>query len=683
MTARGTLWPSKPSLGVHYTYDVGMLANEILQAKLHDAPIGFAVIEGPAMIFTVANARYREMVARADIVGRGWVDVFPELVGTPTHDAVRSAYAGQRVEVAEFAVPLMRDGQLREGFYSFSLDPTRSSEDGEVDGLVVLAVDVTELVARRKEAELLAARLRDSEARYRALFDAMDDGFCLLQMIFDDYGEPVDYRFLEANDAFLHHTGLPAPVGKTASELVPDLDASWFQLYGRVATTGVPARFENHAPAMDRWFDVFASRVGDPELRLVGVVFKNVNERKRAELAREAAFAAEQAARREAEQASRLKDEFLATVSHELRTPLHAMLGWLSLLRGDRVPDEKRDQALETIERNARSQARLIEDLLDVSRILAGKLRLDVEPTELRHAIEAAIETVRPAAEAKGVRLQAALSSGAIVMGDAQRLQQVVWNLVSNAVKFTPGGGRVQIVLQRLDSAVEITVVDSGIGIPAAFLPHVFERFRQADGGTTRVQGGMGLGLSIVRHLVEMHGGNVSAESEGEGQGSRFTLRLPLAVVNRIEPAPAQIRHPFECPPELMGLTILVVDDEEDAREVLRTMLEGCGAIVRVAGSVSAALRCFEDDPPRVLLTDIGMPGDDGYALIRSIRALPPEAGGDTPAVALTAYARSEDRTRCMLAGFSNHVPKPVEPRELLAVVASLAGRTRSTLRDS
>ena len=392
-------------------------------------------------------------------------------------------------------------------------------------------------------------------------------------------------------------------------------------------------------------------------------------------------FEREKAARATAEEANRLKDEFLATVSHELRTPLTAMLGWVQMLKSGTLPPEKHARALATVERNARAQAQLVEDLLDVSRILAGKLKLEMEPLDLAGVVEQALETVRPAAEARGTRLQATLDSAGLVMGDAHRMQQVVWNLLSNAVKFTPKGGRVQVLLARRDSSVEITVADTGEGIPGDFLPHVFERFRQAEGGSTRRYGGLGLGLSIVRHLVEMHGGSVGAWSEGPGKGATFTVRLPLAATTLrppppmdLPPAPRGLERP-ESPPELEGLHVLVVDDEPDTREMLRYLLEGCKARVSVASSAREALEMLGRQPPDVLLSDIGMPGEDGYSLIRGVRALPPERGGRTPAVALTAFARVEDRTRVLRAGFNSHVPKPVEPLELFAVMASLTGR--------
>jgi len=334
------------------------------------------------------------------------------------------------------------------------------------------------------------------------------------------------------------------------------------------------------------------------------------------------------------------------------------------------------------VERNARAQTQLIEDLLDVSSILAGKLRLKVEPVDLRTVVEAALDTVRPAADAKDIRLQPALDSIGIVMGDSYRLQQVAWNLLSNAVKFTPKGGRVQVVVTRTESLVELTVADSGQGISAEFQPHVFERFRQADGGTTRFHGGLGLGLSIVRQLVEMHGGRVSVFSEGEGHGARFTVRLPLSATRLRESGPplptghSLLAKESGAPPELHGLRVLVVDDEEDARDMLRTLLESCGAQVRVASSVEEGLHELTCEPPDVLLSDIGMPGQDGYTFMERVRKLPRErGGGNVSAVALTAYARVEDRTQALLAGFDHHVTKPVDPMELLAVVASLSVR--------
>lgn len=383
----------------------------------------------------------------------------------------------------------------------------------------------------------------------------------------------------------------------------------------------------------------------------------------------------EKLARHQAEEANRLKDEFLATVSHELRTPLTAMLGWVHMLRNAELGDDKRSQALETVERNARAQAKIIDDLLDVSRILAGKLKLEMESLELQAVVEQAIETAKPAALAREVRLQTALDSTIRVMGDPHRLGQIVWNLVSNAVKFTPGGGEVRVTLQRRDGLAEIEVTDTGDGISEDFLPYVFERFRQADGSTTRRQGGLGLGLSIVRHLVELHGGTVHAHSVGLNSGATFQVRLPLVALQRQAEERREVRSALHGGSQLAGVHLLVVDDEPDTRELLRTMLETCDARVTTASSAGEALLRLQDSRPDVLISDIGMPGQDGYHLIEQVRHLPADKGGHIPAVALTAYSRAEDRTRVLLAGFNSHVPKPVEPMELLAVLVSLSRR--------
>jgi PAS domain S-box-containing protein len=410
------------------------------------------------------------------------------------------------------------------------------------------------------------------------------------------------------------------------------------------------------------------------------------------DLARRAALAVDNARLyREAQEANRTKDEFLATVSHELRTPLTAVLGWARILRSGGIDEATAMRALETIERNARSQAQLVEDLLDVSRIITGKLRLDVRPVELKSVIDLAIEAIRPAAEAKGVRLQVVLDPAAgPISGDPDRLQQIIWNLLSNAVKFTPRDGRVQVRLERVHSHVELAVSDTGAGIEPKFLPFVFERFRQADGTSTRQYGGLGLGLAIVRHLVELHGGQVHAASPGENQGSTFTVELPLMAVQAETGAQeeqsalpsAETFIPLDLPKILDGLRVLVVDDEEDARELISTILEQRGAKVVSVPSATEALATLRHQRLDVIISDIEMPNEDGYTLIKQIRELDPKDGGRTPAAALTAYARTEDRMRALLAGFQIHLPKPIEPAELIAVVANLAERTGTAISD-
>jgi PAS domain S-box-containing protein len=391
----------------------------------------------------------------------------------------------------------------------------------------------------------------------------------------------------------------------------------------------------------------------------------------------------EKLARNEAERANRLKDEFLATISHELRNPLNAILGWAHMMRVGNLTPANVERAIETIYRNAKSQTQLVADLLDVSRIISGKLRLEMRTVDLLFIVNAAIDSIRPSADAKNIRLQTVLDPAAgPVLGDADRLQQIVWNLLTNAVKFTPKGGRIQVKLQRLDSHVEIVVSDSGVGISKDFLPYVFDRFRQADATTTRIHGGLGLGLSIVHQLVDLHGGNVSVHSEGEGKGATFTISLPFgaATDERVEAETVQpVQNDevisFKGLPSLHGLKVLVVDDEADTRELIREVLKECGSEVVTSPSAAEALIALEQHKPDVLISDLGMPDEDGYSLIAKIRQLPAERGGEIPAAALTAYARAEDRMRVLRSGFQFHLPKPVDSAELVTVVASLAGR--------
>jgi signal transduction histidine kinase/CheY-like chemotaxis protein len=380
-----------------------------------------------------------------------------------------------------------------------------------------------------------------------------------------------------------------------------------------------------------------------------------------------------------AETATRARDEFLASVSHELRTPLTSIIGWIQLLREETDPAQL-TEGLETIERNARAQSRLIEDILDFSRINAGKLRLDVRPIELIDVIGAAVEIVRPAADAKGVTLETVLDpSSGLVSGDADRLQQVVWNLLSNAVKFTPRGGRVQVRLQRVTSHSELTVSDTGEGISKEFLPFVFDRFSQADSTSSRKHGGLGLGLGIVRHLVELHGGTVQAFSSGLGNGSTFVVRLPLIVAHHQAGPSGVVEHGAHVRAELgdlSGVAVLVAEDNDDARKLLTTIFERCGATVEAAENVPAALGLLSRFRPDIIVSDIEMPGEDGYSLITKVRAqeMP---DGRIPAIALTAYTRSPDRVRALAAGFQMHMGKPVEPTELVAAVKSLLSTSR------
>jgi PAS domain S-box-containing protein len=883
-------------------------------------------------------------------------------------------------ELSYVSVPLFTDGRWTAIFW-VSDDRPRGWTAREV-ALVEAAGERAWLAAERLRNE---AGLRESEERYRTLFNSIDEGFCLVEVIFEDGGRPVDYRFLETNPAFAQQSGLKNAAGRRMRELVPAHEEFWFETYGRIALTGEPARFEHRAAALGRWFDVYAFRVGGGGSRKVAVLFNDVSarkeaeekllrsqemlslamgagrmgawsldlatnqvywspeleaifglepatftgalddfydyvhaedrgrvaaevrralaerrgyvvefryrhadgglrwmegrgrallpaggeptnvfgigiditERKRAELNAEflagvaddfvrvstpeeivtavggrlkrhlgasacafveidetresaavnyewheegapdfvgfyklpefgtaeflkaatsgrtiiirdvntdplvadpAAWAAlkigshvnvplvrdgewrfslcvyhagafdwredevrlmedlasrvwtrlerafaerererllewESSARLRAEEANRLKDEFLATVSHELRTPLTAITGWTHLLETGGLDAEMARHAVAVIRRNCEQQRQIVEDVLDVSRFTAGKLKLERETVDLAGVVLAAVETVRPSAEAKHIRLLPDLKPGVEVSGDPGRLQQVVWNLLANAVKFTPAGGRVGVSAGRLLTHARIEVSDTGQGIAPDFLPHVFDRFRQADSSTTRHHGGLGLGLSIVRHLVEAHGGSVHAYSAGEGQGATFTVDLPLPVAAEEQvtgrPGGRAARHetahysPADAPagadgeamPPLVGVRVLLVDDESDTLEIVSFLLRRGGAVVTAVPSAAAALEALGRAGPDVIVADVGMPGVDGYELMRRVRALGPDEGGRTPAVALTAYATAADQAQALRSGFQRHLAKPVEPGALYAAVADLAGR--------
>ena len=908
--------------------------------------------------YTYVNRATTEMfdIPAADFIGKTLWELFPDVKGNCFHaEAARALETQKPVVFENYYEPLDR-------WFENRVYPSAA-------GLSIFTTEIT----TRKRAE---KALRQSEERYRMLFESINDGFCVIQVIFDTDDKAVDYQFLEINPAFEKQTGLKEAVGKTVRDFAPNHEEFWFEAFGRIALTGTDAQFEQCAAELNRWFDVYGFRVGEPSSRHVAVLFNDITKRRQAEtLLRESeqkfsalaegmsqlvwmaeadgsifwynqnwyeytgttpadmegwgwqavhdpgllpqvierwqasietgerfemefplkgadgkfrwfltrvnplrdgegriirwfgtntdideqrriarrnqfvidideivrpletpeeitqtlarllgeylgadrcayavveedenhfyipgdytrgetqsivghysmsdfgaevlrlmranqpyivddvdtdsqvtendlvayrlidvqsvicvplhknnrfsacmavhqktlrrwladeielvAFVAnrfwesierariikslhesltrEQESRRQAEEANRLKDEFLATLSHELRTPLNAILGWSQILQSRNLSESDAKKALSTIERNARSQNQLIGDILDVSRIITGKLRLDVRSVDLSEIISAVVDAARPAAEAKNIRLQILLDPQAgPISGDPERLQQVIWNLLANAVKFTPKGGRVQIRLERVNSHVEIVVSDTGKGIKPEFLPHVFDRFRQSDGSMTRRHGGLGLGLAIVRQIVELHGGTASVDSAGEGQGATFTVKLPLLPIRR-EPEsdvprvhPAAEINPVDCTAELDDLRVLLVDDEADSRDLLNLILNSCGASVTTASSASEALKIISGEKFDVIISDIGMPEEDGFSLIKKIRELTDAEGGNVPAIALTAYARSEDRVQALRSGFQMHIAKPVEPSELVAAAANLAGRMRN-----
>ena len=516
-----------------------------------------------------------------------------------------------------------------------------------------------------------------------------------------------ELNVVEWNQWMEEHTGKRATevIGKSLLDLFPELTARRLDRHYKWALEGqvrvlsqalhgyliaMPVVSAEHGYAQMQQAVRISPLSHDGQVIGTLTIIDDVTERvaREAELqeqieARTRLLSSEKLARNDAERANRLKDEFLATISHELRNPLNAILGWAHMLRLGKLTPANAERAVETIYRNAKSQAQLVADLLDVSRIISGKLRLDVRTVDLISIVNAAMDSVRPAAEAKSIRLQTMLDPAAgPISGDADRLEQIVWNLLTNAVKFTPKDGRIQVRVQRIDSHVEIVVSDSGVGISKEFLPYVFDRFRQADASTTRIHGGLGLGLSIVHQLVDLHGGSVSVQSEGEGKGATFTIQLPFVgmVSNQkdaetVNPVQSDQINTLEGLPSLQGLKVLVVDDEADTRELIREVLKECGSEVILSRSVAEALEALEQHKPDILISDLGMPDEDGYSLISKIRALPSERGGHIPAAALTAYARAEDRMRVLRSGFQFHLPKPVDSAELVTVVASLAGR--------
>ncbi|WP_262985823.1 hybrid sensor histidine kinase/response regulator [Nostoc sp. 'Peltigera membranacea cyanobiont' 232] len=912
--------------------------------------------------FTYMNPSAETLLDRApgDLVGKNLWSEYPGLI---SNELAQIYWSAMRDRVAASMTAFYPD---HDRWYEVRTYPA-------ANGITVYFRNVTEQIQT-------AATLRQSEERYRTLFESIDEGFCIVEVLFDENDTPSasgsalranDYRFLEINPTFEQQAGLQQAVGKTVRQLVPDLEDHWIQIYGQVALTGEPARFENGSLAMNRWFDVYACRIGEPQARKVAIVFKDISDRKRAEelsrrtaelnafrvsltdalrsladpveiqatasrvlgeylganrvayfevrgadyvverdyvngaaalagnypidsfgaellavyrtgravsasnveadpnlspdqraayaaiqigayigiplvkrgefvaglavhtsgsrawtpdevsLAEEVAertwaaveraraeaalrdsenrfrmaieaaqlgtwdwnlitnqliwdegckamfglppealcsievffaglhpddrerleqvvqwtlnpassgkydveyrtigiqdgverwiaakgqayfdsadkpqrfvgtvlniteqkriqaereqlLAREQAAREAADRANRIKDEFLAVLSHELRSPLNPILGWARLLQNGKLSEARRAEALKTIERNANLQTQLIEDLLDISRIMQGKLSLTAAPVSLTFVISAAVETVRLAAEAKNIEIALDLDSeNAPISGDAARLQQVVWNLLTNAVKFTPNSGQVTVELRQLDGLAKIRVIDQGKGINPQFLPHVFEYFRQEDGSTTRKFGGLGLGLAIVRQIVEMHGGTVRAESQGENQGATFIIKLPVmqqATLIASEPIPTQT----EAEVPLDGVQILLVDDEPDTREFQAFVLSQSGANVTAVASGLEALQALEQFTPDVLVSDIGMPEMDGYMLMQQIRSRPPNQGGTIRAIALTAYAAEIDQQRALQVGFQTHITKPVEPEELVRAIANL-----------
>lgn len=537
--------------------------------------------------------------------------------------------------------------------------------------LPVLRATLTSIL-RVREAEEKAHKLSQ---QWQITFDAISDGIWIL----DNRG-----RIVRGNTAMaqLWKSSGRTLAGRLAMEVVdssgvlreeqPEIPNSPREVLAALMGEEIkPGKSE--VVIGGRWFSVVSHAVaGQDEVPGVVQVWSDITTRKVAEQERLALLDREKVARMEAEEANRLKDEFLATLSHELRTPLMAIIGWVGLLRDDDVPLEQSRTGLEVIERNAKTQSQIINDLLDVSRVIAGKMQLRMEPVDLREVIENALNSIRPSAELKSIRVIHPSGEGACrIQGDAARIQQVLWNLLANAVKFTPRGGVIEVSCTSTQDSVSVEVKDSGQGIESEFLPHVFDRFRQADSSSTRKHGGLGLGLAIVRHITEMHGGHVEVKSEGTGHGTSFILHFPVSTVTAF-PEPVN-RLQNQKGKVLRGLRIQVVDDQEETRALVAAILAHRGAEVQCSASAQEAMELLQRWHPSLLVSDLGMPGEDGYSLINRVRTLPATCGGSTPALALSAYADTLHRQRALESGFHAFAAKPIEPEELVNVILTLA----------
>lgn len=637
----------------------------LVNALLTDAPIGIAVLDRDLRYVHVNEALAAiNGVPVNQHIGRTLWDVLPDWASHLAPVFARVMETKQPLLNQELSGETYPSGMRRYAlvnYYPVCLP------DGQVAGVGVTSMDITEF--KRVEQAL-------EEALQRLTFHVENTPLAVIER---DRNFRVTRWSRSAEKIF----------GWTADEVI---GKAWQAIYPedieivRHVRDRLLSGQEKHNLSSNRSYtkdgaviycEWYNSALLDESGDLVSVLslVLDVTERKQAEAERDRLLEREQAARAEAEAANRIKDEFLAVLSHELRSPLNPILGWAKLLRSRRFEQSAVDRALETIERNAKLQTQLIEDLLDISRILRGKISLNVGSVDLMATIEAALETVRLAAEAKGIQL-CTLFDGNVgrVSGDANRLQQVIWNLLSNAIKFTPAGGRVDVCIEQVEGQAQIQVKDTGQGISPEFLPFVFDYFRQADGTTTRQFGGLGLGLAIVRYITELHGGSVQAESLGEGCGATFTVRLPL-LATPAEIGLSNVVAFSEDAANLTGLQVLLIDDQADMRELGAMLLEQYGATVRVAESAAEALMVLDLSQPDLLISDIGMPEMDGYMLMQKVRSRPPERGGQIPAIALTAYAGEFNQQQALAAGFQRHLSKPVEPEALIQAIAQLVSR--------
>lgn len=596
------------------------------------------------------------------------VPLVPQALALPSPAQLEQANQQLQVQIKE---RLRVELELRK--YQDNLEQLVAQRTNE---LIQTNAQLQQEIVERQHTE---AALRQSQETIRqqlteieAIYTNAPIGLCMLD---------TNFRYIRVNKQLAEINGISESehLGRTVHEVLPELGEMQKPVFEEIIATRLPVlnrELQGETPAqpgIERSWVVsyYPLQDSDRQVASINIIVQEITERKRAEQEREALYTREQSARQQAETANRVKDQFLAILSHELRTPLNPILGWAKLLQTRSFDSATIVKGLTTIERNAKLQIQLIDDLLDVSRILRNKLILEISSVDLSAVIAAALETVRWAAETKAMQIQLQIDPNVnFVYGDFNRLHQVIGNLLSNAVKFTPSGGQIEVCLKQNGSCVQINVSDTGKGISPDFLPHVFEYFQQADSSTTRQFGGLGLGLAIVRNLVDLHGGSVTVESPGEDKGATFSVKLPLVPASLVLPENKSTKS--STLPNLVGVKIFIVEDDDDSREFLCILLRKSGAIVTAAASALEALSNFTNSQPNILLCDIGMPEMDGYSFIRQIRTMSPEQGGNIPAIALTAYAGETDKQQVLAAGFTKHVAKPVVVNELIASIAEL-----------
>jgi PAS domain S-box-containing protein len=652
---------------------------KLLVQSVRDYAIFMLDPDGHILTWNAGAERFKGYRAE-EIIGQHFSRFYPPEVvasGLPEHELRVASETGV---FEDEGWRVRKDGTL---FWANVVITAMRNADGELLGFAKVTRDLTQRRAHEED-------LRRSEERLRLLIEGVRE-YAIFML--DPNGRVVTWNVgaerikgYKASDIIGQHFSIFYPA-ETKESGWPEHELQVAADKGSFVDEGWRVRKDGTT----FWANVTITALRDETGKLLGYakLTRDLTETKRIEAMeavhrqREELLDAERSARMAAQRATRLKDEFLATLSHELRTPLSSILGWTQLLLRDESPKgpDAQKRAIEVIDRNARAQAKLIDDLLDLSRIMTGKLRLDLHQVSCAGVVEAAVDSAKPAADAKGIRLKVILgASQDIVSADSARLQQVVWNLLTNAIKFTPKGGQVQVLLQRVNSHLELSVSDTGIGIPATYLPHVFDRFSQRDSSTTRTFGGLGLGLAICKQLVELHGGMISAASQGEGMGATFSVQLPVSIAQlgseraRVHPTTETQSGENISLPRLDGVHVFVVDDEPDARDLLRTVLEEQGANVTSFGTAEEALAALKSTRPTVIVCDIGMPKIDGYQLIRALRDQEPRSER-IPALALTAFARAEDRKRSLAAGYQAHLAKPFDVGELILVIADLVGR--------